>query len=114
MFVEYGPWYAARDGVDRARALFDRHYSRYHYVDGRKPRLFVGPGEKLVLLTADCRALSVCRNYRSQDGQQGVNCACFRTECPPRTRLLIRAAEPWAWRRWPGARLYTYFNPRAL
>ena len=29
-------WIEVRDGNDTARALFDRHYSRYFYADGRK------------------------------------------------------------------------------
>jgi len=31
--------------------LYERHYSKYHYKDGRKPKLFCGPGEKIVLRT---------------------------------------------------------------
>lgn len=44
-------WIAVKDGNATARAVFDRHYSRKRYADGRKPVLFVGPGEKMVLLT---------------------------------------------------------------
>jgi hypothetical protein len=62
--------------------LYDRHYSKYHYADGRRPKLFVGPGEKMVLLTTDHLALFAWRKFRSMDGQQGVNCAIFRNEGP--------------------------------
>jgi hypothetical protein len=109
-----GYWIAVKDGDDRARALFDRHYSRYHYADGRKPRLFVGPGEKLVLLTEACDAVWVWRKFIDGSGQQGVNCAVFRNEGPYRASALIREAEQWAWRRWPGVRLYTYVNATAI
>jgi hypothetical protein len=109
-----GYWIAVKDGDDRARALFDRHYSRYHYADGRKPRLFVGPGEKLVLLTEACDAVWVWRKFIDGSGQQGVNCAVFRNEGPYQASALIRDAEQWAWRRWPGLRLYTYVKPTAL
>jgi hypothetical protein len=50
-------WYYTRDGDAHARALYRRHYSCYHYRDGRQPLLFVGPGEKTVLIDADGEAL---------------------------------------------------------
>lgn len=52
-------WIEVRDGDDSVRAIFDRHYSRQNYADGRKPKLFVGPGEKMVLMTADAGAICV-------------------------------------------------------
>ncbi len=105
-----------RDGDDRARALFNRHYSRYVYADGRRPWLFVGPGEKMVLLTLGCDALFVWRRFLSMDDQTGVNCAVFRNEAPDRylsSDLILKAMEM-AWARWPGERLYTYVNPRRV
>jgi hypothetical protein len=108
------PWIAVRDGDSRALALYRRHYSCYRYADGRRPRRFVGPGERMVLLTEDCRALFVWRRFRDASGQTGVNCAVFRNEGPLRASTLIRAAEDLAWQRWPGTRFYTYVNPRAV
>jgi len=108
------PWVAVRDGDDTARSLFDRHYSRYRYADGRTRALFVGPGEKIVLLTPCARALFVWRKFRSADAQSGVNCAVFRNEGAGLSSHLIRAAERVAWERWPGERLYTYVNPVAV
>jgi hypothetical protein len=32
-------WIEVRDGNDTARAIFDQHYSRYFYKDGRKPKI---------------------------------------------------------------------------
>lgn len=111
------PWVQVRDGDDTARAIFDRHYSRIHYADGRAPLLFVGPGEKMVLMTPAADALFIWRRFidDAQDGsgqpQSGVNCAVFRNEGPARSSDLILAAETWADRRWPGLRRYTYVNP---
>ena len=119
-------WLPTRDGDERAAALHRRHYSYHVYprrpavtAPGYRNRyLFVGPGEKLVLLTPDCRALFVWRRFHSRDGQLGVNCAVFRNEGAfdgqVRSSALILAAEAIAWQRWPGARLYTYVNPRAV
>lgn len=109
-------WIPVKDGNVSARALFRRHYSYKPYRDGRDPALFVGPGEKMVLLTADARALFVWRKFRSADGagQEGVNCAIFRNESGERASDLIRAAMAEAWKRWPGERLFTYVNPRKI
>jgi hypothetical protein len=107
-------WYESRDGDATARAIFDRHYSRRRYRDGRRPALFVGPGEKMVLVTAEADALFIWRKFRSLDGQQGINCAVFRNESRRLSSDLIRDASRLAWKRWPGERLYTYVNPRKV
>ncbi len=105
-----GHWYSVKDGDTVARSIFDRHYSRYHYADGRKPKLFVGPGEKLILLTSDCTALFVWRKYINDSGQTGINCAVFRNEGNILSSTLILEAEQIAWSKWPGERLYTYVS----
>jgi hypothetical protein len=107
-------WFGVKDGDPRARRLYSRHYSKYHYADGRQPKLFVGPGEKMVLLTSDCLALFVWRKFINRSGQVGVNCAVFRNEGPHLSSVLILEAECLAWDRWPGERLYTYVNPAAV
>lgn len=107
-------WLPIRDANPTGRALFRRHYSYAPYRDGRNPAHFVGPGEKLVLLTPDARALFVWRKFISADGQQGINCAVFRNEGAGVSSDLIRAADELAWERWPGERLYTYVNPRKI
>ncbi|MBB3297878.1 MULTISPECIES: hypothetical protein [unclassified Rhizobium] len=104
-------WIEVRDGNDTARAIFDRHYSRYLYADGRKPKLFVGPGEKMVLLSADAHAICVWRRFISGDGQEGVNCAVFRREAGDVASAMLGKACDLAWLRWPRARLYTYVDP---
>lgn len=101
------------DGDDAARELFDRHYSRYRYADGRKPKLFVGPGEKMVLTTPCRRALFVWRKFISADGQDGINCAIFRNEGAGLSSELIIAADALADARWPGERHFTYVSAGA-
>lgn len=107
-------WVEVKDGNSTARGIFDRHYSRYVYHDGRKPKLFVGPGQKTVLVTPCARAVFVWRRFIDASGQQGVNCAVFRNEGAGLSSALILEAEKIAWERWPGARLYTYVNPRKV
>jgi hypothetical protein len=107
-------WIEVKDGNDTARAIFDSHYSRRHYADGRKPLLFVGPGEKMVLITPDALGLFVWRKFISDDNQEGINCAVFRNEGAGRSSDLILQAEQLAWERWPDERLYTYINPRKV
>ena len=107
-------WYSVKDGDPMARYLFDRHYSRHFYKDGRRPKLFVGPGTKMVLMTTDGRALFVWRKFKSDDDQQGVNCAIFRNEGELLSSDLILEAERIAWQKWPGERLFTYVNPKRI
>lgn len=114
MFPELGYWYEIKDGDARGRAMLNRHYSANHYADGRVVRLFVGPGEKMVLMTADSRALFVWRKFIDKSGQSGINCAVFRNEGDQLSSALILEAEQMAWTRWPGERLYTYVNARRI
>jgi hypothetical protein len=107
-------WVEARDGDVLGLAMYRRHYSCHRYRDGRDPALFVGPGEKTVLLHADGSALFVWRKFISGDGQEGVNCAVFRNEGDTLSSVLILEAHGIAWERWPGERLYTYVNPRKV
>ena len=104
-------WCPTKDGDGSARALYLRHYSCREYRDGRKPKLFVGPGEKLVLITPLSDALFVWRKFISDDSQEGINCAVFRNESEYLSSDLIREADIIADERWPGERHYTYVNP---
>ena len=108
-------WTEVYDGNPTAFSLFRRHYSfgRSARVPDTETRI-AGPGQKMLLLTADARALFVWRKFISKDGQQGVNCAVFRNEGPLLSSDLIRAAMELAWARWPGERFYTYVNPRRV
>ena len=107
-------WIEMKDGDDSCRAIFHRHYSHRIYADGRRPKLFVGPGQKCVLLRADGSAMFVWRKFKSDDGQRGVNCAVFRNEGDELASALIREAMGLAWERWPGERFYTYIDPRKV
>ena len=115
-------WLPVKDGNDTGLELFRRHYSyrksrdqyeMFNQARNRNMKLFVGPGEKLVLLTPDRRALFVWRKFISMDHQDGVNCAVFRNEGSSAgiASDLIRTADQIAWERWPGQRLYTYVDP---
>lgn len=107
-------WIEVHDANDTGRALFHRHYSYAPYRDGRRPLKFVGPGENMVLLTVDAKALFVWRKFISAANQHGINCSIFRNEGPRRSSDLIREADQLAWERWPGERHYTYVNPRKV
>ena len=105
-------WMEMRDGDDSCRAIFERHYSRYIYADGRKSKLFVGPGGKRVLMRADGSALFAWRKFKSDAGEMGVNCAIFRNEGDELASALILEAESFARDKWPTeTRYYTYINP---
>ena len=110
------PWIEVRDGDDTVRSVFDRHYSRRHYADGRSPKLFVGPGEKMVLRTAEADAIFVWRRFVEIHRSEpiGVNCAVFRNEGDQLSSELISQACEIAWKRWPGQRLYTYVDPARI
>jgi len=107
-------WRICKDGDPRGLILYERHYSAHRYADRRERRLFVGPGEKIVLLTDHADALFVWRKFRDDSGQVGVNCAVFRNESPHLSIELILEAERVAHCRWPGERLYTYVNPKEV
>lgn len=108
-------WIPVKDGNDTGRSIFNGHYSRRTYKDGRDPLLYVGPGGKVVLITPDATALFAWRLFISDAHELGVNCAVFRNEGPSLSSNLIVAAHPFAWNRWPSERrLYTYVDPTKI
>ncbi len=114
-------WLMSHDGDPAAFQIMARHYTFQHYRDGRRANqsnpnrmLFVGPGQKMVLVTSDYSALFVWRKFIDKSGQRGINCAVFRNEGAILSSELILEAEKRAWERWPGERLYTYVNGRAV
>jgi hypothetical protein len=109
-----GNWYQVKDGNPVALSIYKRHYSARHYADGRERKLFCGPGEKIVLLTLDRKALFVWRKFIDDSGQQGVNCAVFRNEGKFLSSSLIKEAVSICRRRWPKERLYTYVNAKKI
>lgn len=113
-------WELRKDGDPVGRELFRRHYTYrkrrdqmffdFLFEKNRNYKHFVGPGEKMVLVTPCGRALFVWRKFISMDRQEGVNCAVFRNEGAGLASTLILAAEVLAWERWPGQRLFTYVD----
>lgn len=103
-------WWLTRDGDAACRELHARHYSRRHYKDGRRSKLFCGPGEKVVLRTWEGDACFVWRKFKDDSGQHGVNCAFFRNESESQSSELIRQADAIADCLWPDSRHYTYVN----
>lgn len=112
LFEHSNNWELTKDGDPLALDLFRRHYS--FKESKRVNKQFVGPGEKMVLISHDGKAIFVWRKYISDDGQTGVNCAIFRNESRVLSSDLILEAEQVAWRRWPGQRLFTYVNSAAV
>lgn len=111
-------WCLTRDGDTHALDLYRRHYSCKRPGDklrGGNYARVAGPGETMVLISTDGRALFVWRReqYR-RDAQEGVNCTVFRNEGEQLSSRLIREAMELAWRRWPGERLFTFVNPRKV
>lgn len=107
-------WWLTKDGDRDCLALYERHYSAYHYADGRQRKLFVGPGEKVVLRTESGDAMFVWRKFISDDNQEGLNCAVFRNESPYSSSELIRQADQIADCLWPDSRHYTYVNAQRI
>jgi hypothetical protein len=108
-------WWLTKDGDRTCLELYERHYSAYRYADGRKRRLFCGPGEKIVLRTLEGDAFFVWRKFidgcvdvRTGQPQEGINCAVFRNEGSIRSSLLIEQADAVADFCWPDRRHYTY------
>ncbi len=107
-------WWITKDGDEICYDLFRRHYSRRIYRDGRCPKLFCGPGEKLVLRTWHGDALFVWRKFKDLSFQKGINCAIFRNESPFISSALIYQADEIANAVWPGERHYTYINAKKV
>ena len=107
-------WWLTKDGDADCLELYERHYSAYQYKDGRTRKLFVGPGEKVVLRTKAGDACFVWRNFHDDSGQQGINCAVFRNEGHYRSSELVCQADEIADCLWPDSRHYTYVNPEAI
>ena len=107
-------WWLTKDGDLDCLELYERHYSAYQYKDGRRRNLFIGPGEKVVLRTAEGDAMFVWRRFKDDSGQQGINCAVFRNESLHLSSELIRQADAIADCLWPGCRHYTYVDAQAV
>ena len=107
-------WWLTKDGDKDLIDLYERHYSCYHYADGRERKLFSGPGQKIVLRTASGDAMFVWRSFIDGSGECGINCAVFRNEGPHKSSDLIRQADAIADRIWPCRRHYTYVGQDSI
>ncbi len=110
LFDEPVYWVISRDMNPIAQKLADRHYSRKN--PGSK-KGFIGPGEKIVLLSSDGNALFAWLRQDPElrlDHIDGVNCTIFRNEGPVLSSKLILEAEKFAHDRWPGLKLFTYVS----
>ena len=105
-------WHVVKDGDSVAKALHSRHYSKYKYKDGRDPALFIGPGEKLVLLNEDGTAVWAWRFFTDDYLKRpSLWCSIFRNESDVLSSLLILEAERVAGCRWPGKSMFTIVDP---
>jgi len=107
-------WIVGQDGEPELRAIYERHYSCRRYKDGRQPKLFGGPGEKIILTTPNRDVLFVWRKFKDMRLEEGVNCAVFRNESKILSSNLIREADTIADFCWPGERHYTYVRAAAV
>jgi hypothetical protein len=114
LFENKNIWVRVKDGNPIAMDLFQRHYSKYHYKDGRRPKIFVGPGEKVVLINNEGTALFVWRKFKDKSGQVGINCSIFRNESKELSSKLILEAEKVAFEVWGEQRYYTYVNAEKI
>jgi hypothetical protein len=111
-------WWLTRDGDLDCLALYERHYSKnLKRAAWRERKLFVGPGDKLVLRSERGDACFVWRKFtddcidqRTGERQQGVNCAVFRNEGQHLSSCLIRQADAIADATWTDSRHYTYVD----
>lgn len=109
-------WWLTKDSDLDCAELYERHYSRYRYADGRARDndQFVGPGKKLVLRTERGDAVFAWREFIDDSGQDGFNCAVFRNESQHRSSDLIRQADTVADVGWGYRRHYTYVDPKKV
>lgn len=115
-------WEVTKDGDLDCLDMYLRHYSRNDKRAAWRPRkLFVGPGDKLVLRTQTGSAVFVWRRFvdecidqRTGERQQGVNCAVFRNESEHLSSQLICQADAIADEAWTDRRHYTYVNPNKV
>lgn len=121
MFLALNPWMIVKDGDQSAFKLVARHYSHRPYRDGRRQNgkyrqrhLFVGPGEKIVLLSPDEQAVFVWRRSFFWDGKKTIHCSIFRNESRALSSHLILAAEIFAIQRWGSCDVFTFVNPKKV
>jgi hypothetical protein len=111
LFDDNTYWTKIADGNAIAFSIFRRHYTFTPRKQAKNSERFAGPGQRVILLGKDHRALFVWRKeiYRL-DEQVGVNCAVFRNESKILSSTLIIEAESIVWKYFPNERLFTFVN----
>jgi len=116
--LDLGIWVPILDGDPIAAAMYDRHYSSERSRARRRERgtlQFVGPSNRLVLMTPCRRALFAWRRHMHRaDGQSGIECSIFRNEGAGEASTLIAAADAIGDARWPGQRHFTFIDPERV
>jgi hypothetical protein len=111
--LETGHWVEVSKANRQARRMADRHYSFF----GKPMSHEVGPpGQKIILLTADGRALwgshrpAPWAGIVRADGLEGHHCFIFRNEgyAQVRSSDLIREAVSLTLQRWGPGDFWTY------
>ncbi len=100
-------WWLSKDGDKTGLEKYEKHYSARKYKDGRARKLFMGPGEKVVLRTWEADAYFTWRVFIDDSAQEGIFNSFFRNESPYRSSELIRQADAIAECLWPDSRHYT-------
>ncbi len=121
MMLDFDTWVEVKDGDMDAFALISKHYSFRRYADGRRNdpsnpnrRLFVGPGQKMVLVTPSAKAVFCWRFFRNFDRTMVLQCSHFRNEGSDKSSSLILAAERIAMLKWPPQTAFTFVNPKKI
>lgn len=121
MLLNFGTWIEVKDGDNDAFLLMSRHYSFRRYRDFRREnksnpnrRLFIGPGEKIVLVTPCLDALFCWRFFFQFDRTKVLHCSVFRNEGPVLSSSLIIEAEKIAVEKWGRRIAFTYVNTKKV
>ena len=114
-------WWATTDQDVELLAMYARHYSKREYADQRRVFQCLGPGYKAPFRTEQCDAIwgwrkfiDDCIDVRTNERQEGVNCAFFRNEGRVLSSELVRQADAIADASWADRRHYTYVDPKRV
>lgn len=117
LFDDENYWVKTTDGNELVYRIFSRHYTyrAWRRRNGKNGKRIAGPGETIILVGKDSKALFVWKKQRySQDGQTGINCAVFRNESCRLSSEILAEAEAIAMQRWPQERMFTYVNAQKI
>jgi len=111
---ENGYWLEVSKFDPRVVGLYQKHYSSRKGVASSVWRMqgIQGPGESMVLLVVDCRALFAWRKgiYDTIPPQTGICCSVFRNTGDILSSELIKEADKLAWQKWLELRHFTFVN----